>query len=173
MALAAERIEGLRGEFLGDGPERGALDQAIAEHGLEGVVSARGFTDASVLDAEMRRALCMLLPSRREGYGMVVVEASARATPSVVVAGEDNAAAELIEEGVNGTIAERSDPQSVADAIVRVHEAGFAMRRSTARWYAEHAVELSLESSLQTVLESYDSGAAGTAAGEPEPSARA
>ena len=173
MALAAERIEGLRGEFLGDGPEREALDQAIAEQGLEGVVSARGFTDASVLDAEMRRATCMLLPSRREGYGMVVVEAAARATPSVVVAREDNAAAELIEEGVNGTIAERSDPQSVADAIVRVHEAGFAMRQSTARWYAEHAVELSLESSLQTVLDSYDSGAAGTGAGEPEPSARA
>ena len=33
---------------------------------------------------------------------MVVVEAAARATPSIVVAGEDNAAIELIEEGVNG-----------------------------------------------------------------------
>ena len=159
MALAAERIEGLSGEFLGDGPEREALDAAIAAHGLEGVVSARGFTDASVLDAEMRRALCMLLPSRREGYGMVVVEAAARATPSVVVAGEDNAASELIEEGVNGTIAERSDPQSVADAIVRVYEAGFALRESTAHWYEQNASRLSLESSLQTVLDSYDSGA--------------
>ncbi len=49
--------------------------------------------------------MCMLLTSRREGYGLVVVEAAARATPSVVVAGEDNAATELIEEGVNGTIA--------------------------------------------------------------------
>jgi len=170
MALAAERIDGLSGEFLGDGPERGALDAAIAEHGLEGVVSARGFTEASVLDAEMRRALCMLLPSRREGYGMVVVEAAARATPSVVVAGEDNAASELIEEGVNGTIAESSSPQSVADAIVRVHEAGFALRESTARWYAQNAESLSLESSLRTVLASYDTGT-GTAAGSP--SARA
>ncbi len=159
MALAARRIDGLRGEFLGDGPERAALDEAIAEHGLEGVVTARGFTEASTLDAEMRRALCMLLPSRREGYGMVVVEASARATPSVVVAGEDNAASELIEEGVNGTIAERSDPQAVADAIVRVNEAGFALRESTARWYAENARMLSLDASLQTVLDSYAGGA--------------
>ena len=38
IALAAQRIEGLRGEFLGDGPERAALDAAIAEHGLQGVV---------------------------------------------------------------------------------------------------------------------------------------
>ena len=109
MALAAQRIDGLRGEFLGDGPERAALRAAIAEHGLTGVVSAPGFADAATLDAEMRRALCLLLPSRREGYGLVVVEASARGTPSVVVAGEDNAATELIEEGVNGTVAPSAD----------------------------------------------------------------
>ena len=60
---------------------------------------------------EMRRALCLLLPSRREGYGLVVVEASARGTPSVVVAGEDNAAVELVEEGVNGFVAPRADPR--------------------------------------------------------------
>lgn len=155
MALAAKRIDGLRGEFLGDGPERAALDAAIAEHELTGVVSAPGFADADTVDAEMRRALCLLLPSRREGYGMVVVEASARGTPSIVVAGEDNAATELITEGVNGTVATSSDPQALAEAIVRVHEAGLTLRQSTARWFAENAERLSLEHSLRAVLASY------------------
>jgi glycosyltransferase involved in cell wall biosynthesis len=159
VALATERIEGLRGEFLGDGPERVALDEAIAEHGLERTVTARGFTATEQVDAEMRRALCLLLPSRREGYGLVVVEAAARGTPSVVVAGEDNAATELIEEGVNGTIAQSSDALAIAEAIVRVHAAGLALRESTASWFAQHAAELSLESSLETVLESYDARA--------------
>ena len=162
MALAAQRIEGLRGEFLGDGPERPALDAAITEHGLQEIVSAPGFTDADTLDAEMRRALCMLVPSRREGYGMVVVEAAARGTPSIVVAGEDNAATELISEGVNGTIAARADPEAVAEAIVRVHDAGIALRESTAQWFTENSEWLSLEHSLKVVLESY-----------PNPSARA
>jgi glycosyltransferase involved in cell wall biosynthesis len=157
-ALAAERIEGLRGVFLGEGPERAALDAAIVEHGLQGVVTARGFTETDTVDTEMRRAMCMLLTSRREGYGLVVVEAAARATPSVVLAGEDNAATELIDEGVNGTIAHSSDPQAVADAIVRVHEAGVALRESTAGWFAENAQALSLESSLRKVLESYAVG---------------
>ena len=103
----------------------------------------------------MRRALCMLLPSRREGYGMVVVEASAHATPSIVVAGEDNAATELVEDGVNGVVVASAEPEAIADAIVRVHEAGMALRESTARWFAEHAEELSLESSLEQVLASY------------------
>ncbi len=155
MALAARRIEGLRGEFLGEGPERAALDAAIVAHGLQGIVTARGFAATETVDAEMRRAMCMLVTSRREGYGLVVVEAAARATPSVVLAGEDNAATELIVEGVNGTIAASSDPQDVADAIVRVHEAGIALRESTARWFAENAGRLSLESSLRRVLEIY------------------
>jgi len=158
MALAVQRIEGLRGEFLGDGPERGALDQAIAAHGLQGVIEARGFTASETVDAEMRSAMCMLVTSRREGYGLVVVEAAARATPSIVVAGEDNAATELIEEGVNGFVAPSPEPEQIAAAIVRAHEAGIALRESTARWFADNERWLSLESSLKKVLESYAGG---------------
>jgi glycosyltransferase involved in cell wall biosynthesis len=176
VALATERIEGLRGEFLGEGPERAALDAAIVEHRLQGVLSARGFAETDTVDAEMRRAMCMLVTSRREGYGLVVVEAAARATPSVVLAGEDNAATELIVEGVNGRIAGSSDPRAVADAIVAVHDAGMAMRASTARWFAENAATLSLESSLSKVLEIYAAdGARGVSpASDPAaPAARA
>jgi glycosyltransferase involved in cell wall biosynthesis len=155
IALAASRIAGLRGEILGEGPERPALDAAIAAHGLQETVSAPGFADVAVVDGAMRRALCMLLTSRREGYGMVVVEAAARGTPSIVVAGEDNAATELIVEGVNGTVVQSADPQAIADAIARVDEAGLALRESTARWFGENAERLSLESSLRTVLDVY------------------
>jgi glycosyltransferase involved in cell wall biosynthesis len=157
VAFAAERIEGLRGVFYGDGPEREELHTAIAEHGAEAIISAPGFAATELVEADMRRALCMLLPSRREGYGMVVVEASAHATPSIVAAGEDNAATELVEDGVNGVVVPSAEPEALAQAIVRVSEAGMALRESTARWFSEHAEELSLEASLQKVLASYES----------------
>jgi glycosyltransferase involved in cell wall biosynthesis len=86
---------------------------------------------------------------------MVVVEASAHATPSIVVAGEDNAATELVEDGVNGVIVQSAEAEAIAAAIVRVHEAGMALRDSTAGWFAENAEKLSLESSLELVLASY------------------
>jgi glycosyltransferase involved in cell wall biosynthesis len=156
IALAVERVPELRGEFLGDGPERAPLQQAIAEHGLQERVTAPGFAETQTVEREMRRAMCMLLPSRREGYGLVVVEAAARGTPSVVVAGEDNAATELIEDGVNGAIAPRSDPQAIAEAIMRVHEGGATMRQATAAWYRRNAEMLSLESSLREVLAGYE-----------------
>ncbi|HUB73901.1 MAG TPA: glycosyltransferase family 4 protein [Solirubrobacteraceae bacterium] len=159
VAAAAQRLPQLRGVFFGDGPERGAVLAAIAAAGLGDRLSAPGFVPGEEVDAALRRALCMLLPSRREGYGMVVVEAAARGTPSIVVAGEDNAATELIEEGVNGTVAASAAADVVAQAIVRVSEAGDALRERTAAWFAENAERLSLESSLRIVLASYSESA--------------
>ncbi len=160
FALATRRIEGLRGEFYGDGPEREALECAIAEHGVGEIASAPGFVEAAQIDEALTKAMCMLSTSCREGYGMVVIEAAARATPSVVVAGEDNAAVELVQEGVNGVVAPTADAEAVATAIVKVHQAGMAMRESTARWFEQNAQRLSLESSLRAVLASYETGPA-------------
>jgi glycosyltransferase involved in cell wall biosynthesis len=157
IARAAGKVEGLKGTLLGDGPERETVREAIARLGVGEIVSAPGFTPTETVDAEMRGAMCLLMPSKREGYGLVVVEAAARGTPSIVVASPDNAAVELIEEGVNGFVCESSDPERIAEAIVRVGEAGSALRESTARWFARHAHELSLESSLRAVLASYES----------------
>jgi glycosyltransferase involved in cell wall biosynthesis len=155
VALAAQRVPGLLGVFFGDGPERGALQAAIAEHGAEAFITAPGFVDSGVLESELAQAMCMLLPSRREGYGMVVVEASAHGVPSVVVAGEDNAAVELVQEGSNGFVVQDGDAASLADAIVRVHEQGQALRERTARWFADHAENLSIDSSVAVVLREY------------------
>jgi glycosyltransferase involved in cell wall biosynthesis len=157
FAAAAARVPSLRAELYGDGPERAAVDRAIIEHGVAERLTARGFVAASEIDEALGRAMCMLSTSSREGYGMVVVEASARATPSVVVAGEDNASVELVQEGVNGVVASADDPETIASAIVCVHEAGISMRESTAAWFVENCERLSLESSLRKVLASYPS----------------
>jgi glycosyltransferase involved in cell wall biosynthesis len=170
FALAARRVEGpLRGVFYGDGPEKGALEEAIARTGVQGTATAPGFVEATVIDDALARAECMLSTSSREGYGMMVVEASARATPSVVTAGEDNAAVELVEDGVNGFVAPSADPQAVADAIVKVHEAGMKLRESTAEWFARNAERLSIESSLRKVTASYGSGATPPPSAAPSP----
>jgi glycosyltransferase involved in cell wall biosynthesis len=160
FALAARRVEGpLRGVFYGDGPEKGALERTIAATGVQETASAPGFVEAAVIDDALTRAECMVSTSSREGYGMMVVEAAARATPSVVTAGEDNAAVELVEDGVNGFVAASADPEAVAEAIVKVHDAGMTLRESTAKWFARNAERLSIESSLRKVTASYGSGA--------------
>jgi glycosyltransferase involved in cell wall biosynthesis len=155
IRLARAAIPDLRGEVYGDGPDRPEVLAAIAREGLDGVVIAPGFVDAAVVDAALRRALCMVLPSRREGYGLVVVEAAARGTPSVVVRGEDNAAVELVDDGENGVVAASASAEDLAAAIVRVHEEGEALRAGTRDWFARNAERLSLGASLDTVVASY------------------
>jgi glycosyltransferase involved in cell wall biosynthesis len=157
IARARERAPELSCDVYGDGPEREAVERAVREHGLDGVVRVHGFVEGPVVDEALRRALCLALPSRREGYGLVVIEASARGTPSVVVADPDNAATELVEEGENGVVAASAAPEDLAAAILRVHEAGPALRQATAAWYARNARRLSLDSSLEAVLRYYAS----------------
>ena len=60
--------------------------------------------------AALARAACLATASEREGYGLVVVEAAARGTPSVVVAGPENAAPSWSAEGVNGAVAASAEP---------------------------------------------------------------
>jgi glycosyltransferase involved in cell wall biosynthesis len=156
VALAAERIPGLRGVIFGDGPEREAVLAQIDSLEQPALVSAPGFVDSELVHDAIRRACCLLLPSRREGYGLVVVEASAVGTPSIVVRAPDNAAVELLEEGVNGVIAPSAEPAELAAAIVAVIAAGPALRASTAAWFARNAERLSLERSLEAVLAGYE-----------------
>ena len=118
-------------------------------------ISVPGFVSAEAVEQAIQRAMCLVLPSRREGYGLVVIEAAAHGTPSVVVADPDNAAVELVTEGVNGFIAPSASPDDLAAAIVRVHHAGPSLRESTAAWFTRNADLLSLERSLQIALSLY------------------
>jgi glycosyltransferase involved in cell wall biosynthesis len=155
LARARERIPKLRGELLGDGPDRGEVLRLRAQHGLEDALEVPGFVSAERVESAMERALCMVLPSRREGYGMVVIEAASVGTPSVVVAGPDNAAADLVSEGENGYIAPSASPEDLAAAIERVHAEGHALRERTAAWFRTNGPRLSLDSSLRTVVAAY------------------
>jgi glycosyltransferase involved in cell wall biosynthesis len=151
IARARRELPELRGAILGDGPDFELTRERIAALGLEGVVRMPGRVAAEEVARSLAAASCLLLPSEREGYGLVVVEAVSRGTPAIVVAGPENAATELIEPGQNGLIAPSAQPEALAEAIVEVVRGGEGMRRSTLDWYERHAGELSIESSLVAV----------------------
>jgi glycosyltransferase involved in cell wall biosynthesis len=155
VAEARKRLPELRAKVFGDGPEREVVLRTIADLGVGDAIDAPGFVGADEVESSMREALCLLLPSRREGYGLVVVEASAAGTPSIVVSDPDNAATELVDDGENGFVAPSANPEDLAAAILRVDEAGEELRRSTTAWFRRNARRLSLESSLEKVLAAY------------------
>lgn len=152
---ARERMPELRATIFGDGPDREATRAEVERLGLAEVISLPGFVTTEEVDAGIARAMCLLLPSRREGYGLVVVEAAAHGTPSIVVAGPDNAAVELVQDGVNGVVASDTSPAALAEAIARVAAGGEGLRGATRGWFADNAERMSLERSLQIAVALY------------------
>jgi len=155
LPIAREAIPGLRARLIGSGPTLHAAEVRIASLGLSDIVECPGFLPPEAVDAAMREAFCVVQPSSREGYGMVVIEASARGVPAVVVAAEDNAATELIDEGRNGFVVPGPDPILLAEAIVGCWHGGPDLRVATLGWYRENEERLSLEGSLRTVSAAY------------------
>lgn len=155
LLLARERNPSLRALILGDGPERRHVLDQVRTLGLDDAVEVPGFVDTQVVEDAMLRAMCLLLPSRREGYGLVVLEAAARGTPSIVVAAPDNAAVELVAEGENGFIVGSDSPADLAAAIAAVETGGSGLRASTRQWFAANAEQMSLARSLEVVLSVY------------------
>jgi glycosyltransferase involved in cell wall biosynthesis len=155
LVAALALIPDLQGEIYGDGPDRPNVLRAIAAAGLDGRVRAPGFVERTVLDEALATAECFVLPSEREGYGLVVVESAANGVPAVVVDGPENAATELVEDGVNGAVAPSAEPAELAAAIERARN---GLRDSTLAWFRRNEERLSLEHSLERVLETYGAG---------------
>lgn len=158
IAAARVRVPNLRCAVLGDGPQAEGTRERVRELGLGEVVEVAGRVSHDELMRRIAAASCLLHPSAREGYGMVVVEAASVGTPSVLVAGPENAATELIEEGVNGFVADSADPERLGQAIISAIERGGDLRRSTLEWYERNRDGLSLERSLDRVEASYAAG---------------
>ena len=156
IAEASKRIPELSCVIVGDGPDADATAAAVRSLGLEARIDLPGKVAHPEVMAQLAEAACLLHPSLREGYGMVVVEAASVGTPSVLVAGPDNAATELIEEGVNGFVVEAPEPRLLADAIIRAVEGDEELRATTLEWFERNRERLSIEGSLDEVERSYE-----------------
>ncbi len=96
-------------------------------------------------------ATCLVLPSRREGMGRVVVEAFCRGRP--VVGTRGGGIEDIVRDGVSGLLVPSDDARALADALVKVlsnralaADLAFGAREGSEQWYAtpeEYAARLS------------------------------
>jgi L-malate glycosyltransferase len=114
-ALVAERPE-LRCTIVGEGPERGRLEELAGWLGIEQNVSFLGRVSDDRVAGLLRASRTLLLPSEREGFGISVVEAQAAGSVPVVARGTFSAAPELITDGVDGLLCEPT-PGAMAAAL--------------------------------------------------------
>ncbi len=117
VALLAPTRPGLRCIIVGEGPERTKLEAQVQTLRLGTIVTFRNFRpEHADLMSLMKSSKVFVLPSEREGFGLVVPEANACGLPVVTVQHDDNAARHLITSGVNGTVT-NLNPAALASAI--------------------------------------------------------
>jgi len=158
LAIEAARreIPDLLCVILGEGPQTETVRHEVRRLGLEDVIDVPGRVSSEQVASTIAKASCLLHPSEREGYGLVVVEAIARGTPAIVVEGPENAATELVTPGINGFMAGSRNPDELARWIVATVREGEPLRLSTGDWYERHREGLSIASSLELIAASYD-----------------
>jgi glycosyltransferase involved in cell wall biosynthesis len=94
---------------------RAEAEQAVERNGLASRVEFRGHVPQEELAALYRGALCLIFPSRYEGFGLPVVEAMASGTP--VVATTAGALPEVA--GGAAILVEERNPVALAGGIER------------------------------------------------------
>lgn len=107
----------LRLLLLGEGPERPAVQALVESLGLVDCVDLPGFLPNPY--ASLARAALLVLSSRREGLGVVLIEALALGTP-IVATDCQSGPAEILRGGELGALVPVGDVAAMADAIERV-----------------------------------------------------
>jgi glycosyltransferase involved in cell wall biosynthesis len=153
VAHARRRLPGLTATIYGDGATREAVAGEVRRLGLEDVVALPGFVAQEELDRALPAASCLINPSCREGYGLVVVESCAVGTPVVLVAAPDNASVELVEDGVNGIVAPSTRAEDLGGAIAEVVEAGEPLRKATRAWFERARETRTIAATAAAILE--------------------
>jgi glycosyltransferase involved in cell wall biosynthesis len=142
-----QEIPNLRLVVVGHGWWRAHLDRHVERLGLQPVVEFLGHVDDATKHAVMRQAWLLAVPSLKEGWGLVVIEAGEQGTPAVGFTSAGGVA-ESIVDGQTGLLAPDADEFTGAlrmmltdvelrdrlGAAARLHAAGYSWAQTGARF---------------------------------------
>lgn len=102
--------------FVGGGPLEATMRDEIARHGLQDRCRILPFQDD--IRPIMAAADLLVLTSREESFGLVLVEAGACGHP--VVATRSQGPVEIVDDGVTGYLVDQDDEAQLADRVDRL-----------------------------------------------------
>jgi phosphatidylinositol alpha-1,6-mannosyltransferase len=163
LAVLARSVSGLRYVVVGDGSERGRLQDQARTLGIEELVTFTGPVDESSKLALYSLCDVFVMPSRLvpgrfwEGFGIALVEAAMFGKP--VVGGRVGGTADAVDDEVTGLLVDTSDARGTHEALsrliadeglrARLGRAGRRRVRARALW--PHVARRFLEQSRLTV----------------------
>jgi phosphatidylinositol alpha-1,6-mannosyltransferase len=102
--------------IAGGGAGLASARDLAARSPARAAIDITGFVPGARIDALWRRATVMAMPSRKEGFGLVYVEAMRRGVPAI--ASTEDAGREINLDGVTGFNVSRGDPDGMLEVLV-------------------------------------------------------
>ena len=131
--------------IVGDGEDRGMVEEKIAEYELTDRVTITGYTGD--VKKYLINASAYVMSSRWEGFPMVLTEAFEMGLPTVAF--DISAVEPLLTEGKQGFLAKSYDTKDFAKQMLRMADATQEMRREMAENAILKARSLSVENIIK------------------------
>ncbi|MCM8797486.1 MAG: glycosyltransferase family 4 protein [Candidatus Omnitrophica bacterium] len=120
LSLLKRKIDDIKCIIIGDGPEKYNLISLTQELRLENNVIFKDFFEREEeIFSFLKSSKIFVLPSVREGFGIIVIEAMACGLPVIAVDHYLNASIELIKDNQNGFICE-PNANSIAEKTMQL-----------------------------------------------------
>ncbi|TCK72049.1 glycosyltransferase family 4 protein [Acidipila rosea] len=114
--IAAERCTGAQLYLVGDGPDRRVFEEQARSSKWSKQIHFEGFQ--AIPQAYMMSADVFVLASRRESFGLVLIEA--REAGCAIIASRTDGTAEALDEGRAGLLVPPENVPALADALCRL-----------------------------------------------------
>jgi glycosyltransferase involved in cell wall biosynthesis len=114
FAIASEKQKNIRLDVFGPFNER--IVEMVKSSGLENHVFLHGEVAQAILAENLRTANALVLPSRFETFGCVIIEANACGVP--VIVSDIPVLHEIVQEGLNGNFVKPGDAAQLAETIL-------------------------------------------------------
>jgi len=118
MTLILNKIPNVTFVVAGSGPHMNQLKSLVDVFNLEDKVKFTGHIDTDMLSAFYKSADLTVVPSLYEPFGMVVLESMAMGTPTIVA--DTGGLSEIVVHEETGLKFEPGNPESLADAMLRI-----------------------------------------------------
>lgn len=139
---------------VGDGDDRARLELKAKELGVADHTVFAGWVPERELIGYYQACDVYVMPSRKEGFGIVFLEAMACGKP--VIGGNHAGTPDLIRDGVTGYLVNHGDVRALADRLGRIladSELRARMGRAARQWVHERYTLRAFSETLACVLE--------------------
>ncbi|KAF0245201.1 MAG: hypothetical protein FD180_1854 [Planctomycetota bacterium] len=116
MLQVRREVPNARYVLVGSGEDSARLEQKVRDLGLSATVTFAGRVSEAELDSWYRRCTVFVLPSRREGFGIVFIEAGYYRKP--VIGGDHAGSREVIVDGKTGFLVNHHNVDLLAKRII-------------------------------------------------------